>query len=201
MKGSIVRANGRHAMFAEITTTGLRYTRALTNDPETWEEWRAQGDDLLDQHEASQWGLGDWWRTGEKIFHEDAAQGVNVKRIPLKRLQNYAWVCNTFAYSRRRESLSFSHHAAVAALEEDDQDKLLDRAEREDLNVDELEGIARDLKEGRHPGSVLLRDIQSLDRRAGELVKRAPAGRIRELLQTAQECLEEASGLLAKRQK
>ena len=41
------------------------------------------------------------------------------------------WVAHKFEISRRRENLSFSHHAEVTALEPAEQDDWLDRAEAE----------------------------------------------------------------------
>ena len=36
-------------------------------------------------------------------------------------LRNYAWVARRFAMSRRRDTLSFGHHAEVPALPEPEQ--------------------------------------------------------------------------------
>jgi hypothetical protein len=44
-------------------------------------------------------------------------------------LRNYAWVARKFSISRRRDTLSFGHHAEVAALPEPEQDFWLRKAE------------------------------------------------------------------------
>jgi hypothetical protein len=41
---------------------------------------------------------------------------------PVQNRLNYAWVARRFAMSRRRDTLSFGHHAEVAALPEPEQD-------------------------------------------------------------------------------
>ena len=43
--------------------------------------------------------------------------------------RNAAWVCATFEPSRRRDNLTFKHHAEVASLPADEADTLLDWAQ------------------------------------------------------------------------
>ena len=53
-------------------------------------------------------------------------------------LLNWAWTCRSIPRSRRRESLSFSHHVLVAPLELEEQAIYFDRAEAEGLSSREL---------------------------------------------------------------
>lgn len=53
-------------------------------------------------------------------------------------LRNYAWVARSFAPGRRRERLSFGHHAEVAALAAVEQDLWLRRAEARGWSRNEL---------------------------------------------------------------
>lgn len=53
-------------------------------------------------------------------------------------LRNYAWVARGFASSRRRDTLSFGHHAEVAALPEPEQDYWLRQAEEHHWPVKQL---------------------------------------------------------------
>jgi hypothetical protein len=48
---------------------------------------------------------------------------------------NMVYVASRFEISRRRENLSWSHHAALAALEPTQQDHWLDLAEENRLSV------------------------------------------------------------------
>jgi hypothetical protein len=69
-------------------------------------------------------------------------------------LRNYAWIARKFEPSRRRSGLPFQHHAEVAALPPAEQDRWLDRAERENWS---RTALRRALREGRDPGSKPLR--------------------------------------------
>jgi hypothetical protein len=42
---------------------------------------------------------------------------------------NYAWVARRFELSRRRDTLTFGHHAELAALREPEQGSWLDQAQ------------------------------------------------------------------------
>ena len=53
----------------------------------------------------------------------------NVIDLFSQTLANEKYVSSRFEISRRRESLSFSHHSEVAALEPKQQDDWLDKAE------------------------------------------------------------------------
>jgi hypothetical protein len=57
-------------------------------------------------------------------------QAIENTSLDYQTLRNYAWIANKVAISRRRNSLSFGHHAEVAALTETEQDEWLTRAER-----------------------------------------------------------------------
>src|SRR6185437_16632391 len=53
-------------------------------------------------------------------------------------LRNYAWVARQVELWRRREKLSFQHHAEVASLPPDQQDVWLDRAQTERWSRNQL---------------------------------------------------------------
>jgi hypothetical protein len=81
----------------------------------------------------SSWWLGDLWVTLELRYgdHKAITENPNWTGPAYQTLANAAWVCKAFEFSRRRENLSFALHAEVAALPQDEQDRLLDRAEAE----------------------------------------------------------------------
>jgi hypothetical protein len=56
---------------------------------------------------------------------------------------NMAYVTSRFEPARRRESLSFSHHAELAALCREEQDRWLERATLERLSVRALRAELR----------------------------------------------------------
>ncbi len=53
-------------------------------------------------------------------------------------LRNYAWVARRFELSRRRDTLSFGHHAKVASMPAPEQDFWLRKAEQFGWSTSEL---------------------------------------------------------------
>lgn len=109
----------------------------------TYEAWQEVGR-VLDRADRSlRWWIGDWWRFGERAYGEMASQeardGVRDETgLAYQSVANAAWVADRFEYSRRRESLSWSHHLEVAALEPDAQDRFLDQAVAEGWSRNDL---------------------------------------------------------------
>ena len=77
---------------------------------------------------------------GEHRYGERAAvvKSEDWEGPELGACMNAASVCRSNETSRRRELLSFSHHAEVAALPVKQQEKLLDRAEAEGMRTRNL---------------------------------------------------------------
>jgi hypothetical protein len=106
---------------------------------QTFEQWVEMGRNLSEGQRVINWWIGDWWAAGQHRYGERAkaaAEGIFGREF--QSLMNAASVSRSFETSRRREVLSWSHHAEVAALPPDKADKLLDRAEREQLSTREL---------------------------------------------------------------
>ena len=53
---------------------------------------------------------------------------MEITGLDYQTLRNYLWVATHVALSRRRDALSFQHHAEVAALEAEEQDRWLSTA-------------------------------------------------------------------------
>jgi hypothetical protein len=81
------------------------------------------------------WWIGDWLRYGNRRFGERYARAKRITGYDVQTLMNMAYVASRFEPTRRRESLSFSHHAELAAFAQPAQDRWLDRAEGERLSV------------------------------------------------------------------
>lgn len=99
---------------------------------QSFEQWAETGRSLASANKVLHWWIGDWWAAGSHRYGERAkvaAQGIFGREF--QTLANLASVCRAFTTSRRREHLSFSHHAEVAGLPPTKADELLDRAERE----------------------------------------------------------------------
>ena len=98
-------------------------------------EWAAQGRRLGVIGRGAGWWIGDWLRYGNEAFGERYVRAARITGYGVQTLMNMVYVASRFELERRRERLSWSHHAEVAALEPGDQDRWLARAEAERLSV------------------------------------------------------------------
>jgi hypothetical protein len=98
--------------------------------------WQSLVHFLLTTERNIRWWAGDAIAYGERHYREEAYQAVEAATgYAASTIANFATVARAFPVSRRRERLDFSHHAALTALPDAEQDELLDRAEREHLPV------------------------------------------------------------------
>jgi hypothetical protein len=118
---------------ATPTKSGIRFDTAFP-----FERWQALGGRLGAYANSSKWWLGDWLDFGREMYGSRYKLGVALTGLEYKTLRNYAWVARRFKLSRRRDTLSFQHHAEVAALSPEQQDLWLDRAENEGWSRSEL---------------------------------------------------------------
>lgn len=102
-------------------------------------EWEEQGRWLGSIGRCSQWWIGDWVRFGTTAYGEKYMRASELTGYDQHSLRNIAYVASRFPeLSRRRDNLSFSHHAELAPLEPREQERWLMRAERERLSVSAL---------------------------------------------------------------
>lgn len=189
--GKIVRGN------FILTMTGLSYT----GDQPTVEEWREMGEWLNKLRDSIQWMIGDWANLGT-VYMDDwldpkelsLLESQNKNDIPEGKyrwlaslvdysygtLRNFAYIARTFPVSRRRDTLSYSHHVEVAALPNTkQQDQLLDLAD-----------------EGRNGKSLSVRELrEEVQRMQGKLLNSGDASKtsplIVNLVRIKQELTEE----------
>jgi len=98
-------------------------------------EWIEHGRRLGRMGRGIGWWIGDWLRFGNAAYGERYAPAARATGYDRQSLMNMVYVASSVEPSRRRENLSFSHHAEVAALEPADQDRWLERAEHDRLSV------------------------------------------------------------------
>ncbi|MGB2710977.1 MAG: LmbU family transcriptional regulator [Conexibacter sp.] len=84
------------------------------------------------------WWIGDWLLYGNERYGEKYVRAARVTGYDVQSLMNMSYVASRFACDRRREKLSWSHHAELASLAPPDQDRWLDLAEAERLSVHSL---------------------------------------------------------------
>jgi hypothetical protein len=150
---------------------------AVTFDPlleyETWQELGAR----IGRHtNAAAWWLGDWLLFGRMKYGRRYKEAVEVTGFDYQTLRNYAVVARRFPMSRRRDELSFQHHAEVCALSDDEQDRWLDAAIAHGWSRNQLRRLRRwsdDTREVQRVGVTLRLTLGGADaarwRRAADL--------------------------------
>lgn len=135
-----------YAVTSWITPTGLDLPDGLPFDV-----WQAVGEQLKLVERSLMWLVGDWMLYGEGNYGERFSQALDASDYAPQTIENATWVARSISRSRRRESLSWSHHAEVASrqLTPEQQDMLLDIAEAEALTTKELRIYRRRLEQGR----------------------------------------------------
>lgn len=106
-------------------------------------QWVADGQRLGAIGRGVNWWLGDWLRFGNLKFGERYVRASRITGYDVQTLMNMVYVATRFDSDRRRERLSWSHHAELAALSADEQETWLTRAENERLSVRDLRAELR----------------------------------------------------------
>jgi hypothetical protein len=137
-----------------------------------FEEWEQVGVTLGRIGRARRWWIGDWVNHGERAYGEKYTLAIDATGYEYQTVANCAYVAKAIEPSRRREGLSWSHHAEVAALEPSEQEAWLDRAQAEGLTRNGLRKAIRapselpeDLDDilGEPAGGIEARDTRGLD--------------------------------------
>jgi hypothetical protein len=94
---------------------------------------------------AVSWWVGDWWKyEGHEYGDRKAALEAGDWQGPAyQTCRNNGWVCEAFETSRRRDILTFTHHAEAAGLSSDEADAILDEAERNGLSPSQVRALVR----------------------------------------------------------
>jgi len=133
----LVHATGTDVLDAEairVSETAWEPLRLLD-----YNEWAHAGETLQRVHRASAFWVGDWLAYGSLHYPEVWEQAVDLTGLEYKTLQVIMDVAEKMPPSRRIEGLSWSHHRAVAYLDDTDtQDRLLGEAQTDGLTVAKL---------------------------------------------------------------
>jgi hypothetical protein len=104
---------------SDLSSTGWNLPENLSEA-----DWKQAGAFLVQVDQARQWWLGDWWNSCKWGEGQSACVEIGVD---YQTARNCGTVAGVFELSRRRDKLSFSHHAETCAIEDPAmQDKLLD---------------------------------------------------------------------------
>lgn len=124
---------------ANVRKSGMVFPRNL---PER--SWERIGTSLRELTNSSAWWLGDWLVFGESTYGlRRYREAIERTGLDYQTLRNYAWVARRFEQHRRRDGLSFAHHAEVTRLSPPEQDHWLDRAEQRKWSRNELRRAVR----------------------------------------------------------
>lgn len=105
-------------------STGLVFTSKVT-----FQAWESIGQHLLSVADTTAWWIADWLAYGEASFRDRYHEAIRQTSLKYQTLRNYAWVARQIDLPRRRDRLSFGHHAEVAALNQPEQDFWLRKAD------------------------------------------------------------------------
>jgi len=101
-------------------------------------KWVRAGQRLGAMTRCSQWWLGDWVRYGTVRWGEKYKEASRITGYDIQSLRNIAYVAGRVEVSRRRDNLTWSHHAEVSSLAPEEQDRWLDLAEAQKMSVSDL---------------------------------------------------------------
>lgn len=137
------------ARYVTETPTGLQFS------PDTpIEVWGTLVTRLQRQQRLIEWALADAINFGEAAYGELYAQWVEETGLTKRTLANIASVGRRIESSRRREHVSFAHHAEVAYLPVPDQESLLEAAESRGWTRYDLRDAVRERKRALAGGAV-----------------------------------------------
>lgn len=115
----------------------LTRTALLVDGQPTFDESQYVGDWLEVVQGAVQFWWGDWllYMESRPDFKEKLSQALSVSGYAMETLSNLKYVASKVDQSRRRDGVSWSVHAAVAALPAVEQDAILADAASEHMTV------------------------------------------------------------------
>jgi len=110
-------------------------------------EWRRLGRHLGVTAKSANWWLGDWVRFGLRHYDLRYDRASELTGYDTQTLMNFAYVAKRYHPSRRREDLSWSHHAELVALNDTEQEVWLQMAAERHLSIRKLRSELRLLQE------------------------------------------------------
>ncbi|MBM7172991.1 LmbU family transcriptional regulator [Streptomyces sp. G44] len=124
---------------ATVRKTGMTFPQNMSE-----QSWERIGTNLRELVNSSAWWLADWLLYGEATYGwRRYKEAIERTGLDYQTLRNYAWVARRFEHQRRRDSLSFAHHAEVTRLAPPEQDYWLRKAEQQKWSRNELRRAVR----------------------------------------------------------
>lgn len=132
------RESGAKAPAPSSKPPAVSTTAWVADSPLDLATWIAHGSRLGAVGRGVAWWIGDWLIYGNMRYGEKYSRAARVTGYDAQTLMNMVYVASRFSPSRRRASLSWSHHAEVAAIGESAQEHWLDVCEARRLSVGSL---------------------------------------------------------------
>jgi hypothetical protein len=124
---------------ATVQKSGMSFPQNLSE-----RAWERIGSNLRELTNSSAWWLADWLIFGEATYGwRRYREAIERTGLDYQTLRNYAWVARRFEHHRRRDTLSFAHHAEVTRLSPPEQDYWLRNAEQRKWSRNELRRAVR----------------------------------------------------------
>lgn len=124
---------------ATVRKSGMVFPQNLSE-----RSWEQIGASLREFTNSSAWWLADWLIFGETAYGwQRYRQAIERTGLDYQTLRNYAWVARRFEHHRRRDGLSFAHHAEATRLSPPEQDYWLRKAEQQKWSRNELRRAIR----------------------------------------------------------
>lgn len=118
--------------------------------PESFDrdQWQQIGDLLWRLEGSIQWLLGDWLVYGEDLQYGDVKKIADTLEKDYKTLRNYMTVSRRVELSRRRDNLSWGHHAEITKYDADLQEQCLAYAEQSRMSRADFRKFLREQVDG-----------------------------------------------------
>ncbi len=108
-------------------------------------DWIAAGLSLSGSASEQSWAFADWLATGHSAWGKDAmTEAAAATGASPGKIRHYLKTSTVYPQSRRRLTLTFSHHMEAAFLPEGEREQLLDRAEAGEWSRAEIRAAARE---------------------------------------------------------
>lgn len=113
-------------------------------ETETFDDWRSLGAQLCRAKKQVDFLIGDWLRDGKRFGEKAMEEAQRIFLSDKPRFAPIVAVCERFPKPKRHTKLSFGHHAAVMPIKQDDEaERLLQKAELRRLTQAELRADVR----------------------------------------------------------
>ena len=130
----------------QITATGLVIAEDASED-----ELIMIGRQLATAERSLMWWVGDLAATAARRYGETYDVVMEATSLDYGTVRNAASIARKFELSRRRDNLSWSHHAEVASLEPDYADQALEEAEKQGWSQKDFRAWLKDAKRAALP--------------------------------------------------